>query len=200
MEAILFDVGGVLVSHRGFLERALALFRGVDPARFWAVFNEAALPACRGEESLTACGARLSRHFGVPVPDDQVQALLLDDFRTQIALDTEVLELARTLMRAHKVGIVSNTIRAHSAILRDLGVYEGFEPVVLSHEVGRTKDDPRIFTYALQRLGTLPEHTVFIDDVERFAQTAGAVGLRPIVFQHAAQLKQALRDCGCELA
>ncbi len=52
MQAILFDVGGVLISHHGFLERALAVFPGVEAEVFWTVFNEIALPACRGEESL----------------------------------------------------------------------------------------------------------------------------------------------------
>jgi putative hydrolase of the HAD superfamily len=199
MDGVLFDVGGVLVGQSGMLASALEAFAGVDRDVFWNLLNEAALPACRGEESLANCWRRMAKELGVQIPEERLRSLWIDDFREGIALNEDVLRLARDLMRRHKVGIVSNSVIEHSSILAEMGVYDGFDPVVLSHEAGMTKDDPRIFDLALARIGTAPNRTLFIDDVERFAQTAEAVGMRAIVYQGPEQLHSRLRALGLEV-
>jgi putative hydrolase of the HAD superfamily len=196
MDGVLFDVGGVLVGQSGMLASALEAFAGVDRDVFWNLLNEAALPACRGEESLANCWRRMAKELGVQIPEERLRSLWIDDFREGIAVHEDVLRLARDLMRRHKVGIVSNSVIEHSSVLAEMGVYDGFDPVVLSHEAGMTKDDPRIFNLALARIGTAPDRTLFIDDVERFAQTAEAVGMRAIVYQGAEQLRSSLRALG----
>jgi FMN phosphatase YigB (HAD superfamily) len=85
----------------------------------------------------------------------------------------------------------------HSTILAQLGVYDGFDPVVLSYEEGPTKDYPRIFDLALERMGTARDRTLFIDDVERFARSAKAAGLRAIVFQDFERLRSRQRCDRC---
>jgi putative hydrolase of the HAD superfamily len=199
IEGILFDVGGVLVGQGDMLRSALEAFRGVDRDVFWSRFNEAALPACRGEESLADCWRRMAKELGVQIPEERLRSLWIEDFREGIALQEDVLGLARDLMGRYKVGIVSNSIPEHSAILAELGVYDGFDPVILSHEAGLTKDDPTIFALALKRIGTASDRTLFIDDVERFARTAEAAGMRAIVYRDPGQLRRSLRALGFEV-
>ncbi len=199
IEGVLFDVGGVLVGQSGMVGSALEAFAGVDRERFWNLLNEAALPACRGEESLAVCWQRMASELGVQIPEERLRTLWIDDFREGIALHEDVLRLARDLMRRHKVGIVSNSIVEHSSILAEMGIYDGFDPVVLSHEAGMTKDDRRIFDLALARIGTAAQRTLFIDDVERFARTAETTGMRAIVYRDPGQLRRSLQALGFEL-
>jgi len=199
MEGILFDVGGVLVGQNGMLASALEVFAGVDRDAFWNLLNEAALPACRGEERLADCWRRMASELGVQIPEERLRTLWIEDFREGIVLHEDVLGLARDLMRRHKVGIVSNSIVEHSSILAEMGIYDGFDPVVLSHEARMTKDDRRIFDLALARIGTAAQRTLFIDDVERFARTAETTGMQVIVYRDPGQLRRSLEALGFEL-
>ncbi len=66
-----------------------------------------------------------------------------------------------------KVGIISNTQSQYqvSTNLKEYGIFEYFDPIVLSSEYGRRKPDPAIF-YAAARLANVPTGAcVFVGDV-----------------------------------
>jgi FMN phosphatase YigB (HAD superfamily) len=48
-------------------------------------------------------------------------------------------------------------------------------------------------------MGTAADRTLFIDDVERFARTAEAAGMRAIVYQDPEQLRDSLRALGFDV-
>ncbi|MBL7183721.1 MAG: HAD-IA family hydrolase, partial [Anaerolineae bacterium] len=48
--------------------------------------------------------------------------------------------------------------------------------------VGLAKPDPAIYQLALERLGTAPEATVFVDDYEPNVAAAAELGIRAIHF------------------
>ena len=199
MQAVLFDVGGVLLSQQKLKEGAFTAFGVTDREGFWRIFNEESLPACRGEENLAACWRRIGARLGTELPAEVASSLWIDDFRTGIRVNQDVFEIVRRLAGRYKLGIVSNTIAEHAAIHKEDGLYELFDPVVLSHEVGMSKDNPAIFDLALARLGTAPEATVFIDDVEIFAETARSRRIHPIVFHDARTLRNELDRLGFDV-
>lgn len=66
------------------------------------------------------------------------------------------------------MGIVSNGQRVFSEHeLRHLGLSQYFDVLVFSSDLGFKKPDPRIFRYALGRLGVDPEDALFIGDSYR---------------------------------
>jgi 2-haloacid dehalogenase len=70
------------------------------------------------------------------------------------------------------------------------------EGLVLSHEVGLLKPDPRIYELALQRFGLRAERTVFIDDIPTNVDGARAAGLHGIHYQNPDQLRLELTKLG----
>lgn len=65
--------------------------------------------------------------------------------------------------------------------------------VVLSHEVGFTKDQKEIFVLVTELLGVTPEECIFIDDIQHFVDVAESVGMQAILFKSAEQLRPDLQ-------
>jgi 2-haloacid dehalogenase len=71
-----------------------------------------------------------------------------------------------------------------------------FDDIVISGEVGVIKPNARIFRILLDRHGLAPEQAVFIDDVEKNARAASAIGIQGIHFRSPQQLRGDLVACG----
>ncbi len=68
-----------------------------------------------------------------------------------------------------------------------------FRQVFVSGDIKLVKPDPRIFHYALARMGgPSPGEVLFVDDVARNVATADALGFRTHLFRNAAGLERAL--------
>lgn len=197
LKCVLFDVGGVLIRDEGLKKRAAQAFQGVAPERLWVGLNAALLPACRGEATLLSCWQRLADELAVQAkPEVLAELWTADDFVNGIELNREVIHLAHSLRQGYKVGIVSNTMAEHAMALRLMGIYEGFDVVILSHELGRTKDNAEIFEIALSRLEVDAREAVFIDDFAPYTDVARSVGMAAIVFTDAASLVESLQSLG----
>jgi FMN phosphatase YigB (HAD superfamily) len=72
-------------------------------------------------------------------------------------------------------------------------VMSRFRQVIVSGEIKMVKPDPRIFHYALSRMGgPYPDEVLFVDDVAKNIATADALGFRTHLFRGAAGLERAL--------
>ena len=69
-----------------------------------------------------------------------------------------------------------------------------FEGIVVSGDEQTRKPFPEIYETLLRRYQVDPAQAVFIDDVLKNVQGAENVGIRGIHFQHAAGLRQTLKD------
>lgn len=69
-----------------------------------------------------------------------------------------------------RTGLISNTGKAPGNMLRillmELGIFELFDEMIFSDEVGVLKPHPYIFEICIQRLGAQKEQTLFIGDLK----------------------------------
>jgi len=83
--------------------------------------------------------------------------------------------------RGMTLGIVSNFDQRLPNLLAELELARFFDVVVLPPHAGAEKPQPRIFEFALERLGTPAAHAVFVGDSQRDdLDGARAVGMRAI--------------------
>jgi putative hydrolase of the HAD superfamily len=80
------------------------------------------------------------------------------------------------------VGMLSNMVPAWDTHWRRMVDPRHFDDVVLSFQVGMRKPSPEIFALALERSGTRPDETVFVDDLAGNCAGARAVGWTAIHF------------------
>jgi putative hydrolase of the HAD superfamily len=186
VEAVLFDLGGVLLTSpfEGFgrLEERAGLTHGTlrsllaehPDGSAWARLERGALSLEEFEELFRAemASAGLSLE----------PASVLQAASGQIRPD-----MLAALVACHgslRTGILTNNFpdpRPDLARQEVLGRLRPFTDIVVeSHRVGLRKPDPAIYLLAADLLGARPERIVYLDDLGRNCKPARALGMRTI--------------------
>ncbi len=86
-----------------------------------------------------------------------------------------------------KLGVVSNGQRVFSEQeLRAFGLYDRFDAVIFSSDLGYQKPDPRIYAVALEQMGILADNTLFIgDNYENDVTAPRRLGMRALHVEEA---------------
>jgi putative hydrolase of the HAD superfamily len=111
-------------------------------------------------------------------------------------LEPGALELLQDLRRTwYRLGIISNfDLRLHD-ILRQVGVLDLFEHIVLSSQVGAEKPSPRIFEEALRRFAVEPAELLHVGDEEKAdGDGARAFGMQTFILGFAGSGLRGLRE------
>ena len=85
------------------------------------------------------------------------------------------------LKQSHRLGIISDTWPSARRVLKNAGLYELFDAVTLSCELGVYKPHRRMYEHALASLGLPAEQTIFVDDCPECLDGAEALGIRPVL-------------------
>lgn len=83
--------------------------------------------------------------------------------------------------KAYPIALLSNESLALSDRLRDLGLDDLFDHVLISAEIGVMKPDPTAYRVALQTLGVAPHEAVFVDDSLPNVRAAQQMGIHAIL-------------------
>jgi 2-haloacid dehalogenase len=75
-------------------------------------------------------------------------------------------------------------------------VFDRFDDIVISGEVGLAKPQPEVYGLVCERAGIRPEQAVFLDDSPANVAGARAVGMAAFVFTDARQARKDLRSVG----
>lgn len=195
IEAIIFDVGGVLVrtadhSSRAVWEKRLGLASGGAEA---VVLNsEMGHRAQRGEITNEALWNWVGKFLEL---GDELPAFRQDFWRGDL-VDEKLVALIRKLRRSYKLAIISN---ATDALLETLAVYsllDEFDLIVGSAYEGVMKPNRLIYDRTLERLGSPAEKSVFIDDAPANVTGARTLGMNAILFKPMMDLAAELTTFG----
>ena len=87
-------------------------------------------------------------------------------------------ELIRKLRPRYKLALLSDTSEWDFEYgIRPVEVFDLFDAVTLSFEVGALKPDKKIFYDALARLSVEPEECIYVDDIEEYVRAAQRIGI-----------------------
>lgn len=211
IRAVAFDVNGTLVDirtdeHEEAVFRAvghLLTYQGVDLRRgqvrelYFAYLDEqrAASGEQHPEFDAVAIWARIVDEHATAytrampaAKRAQLPLLLAETYRGvsrhRLALYPWVREVLDALAARFPLAVVSDAQSAWArAELRQVGLLDRFDPVVVSGDHGFRKPDVRLFRLALDALGVAPEHTLYVgNDMYRDVHGAQAAGMRAVMF------------------
>ena len=181
IKAIIFDFGGVLLrtqtrTYRTAWDDKL----GLDHGQFEAyIFNGPLGTAAQlGQATWAEVWSQAAEYFGLTTVEIQ-QAQ--EDFFKGDTFDEALADYVRRLKAHFTIGLLSNTWYTDGAqLLSAYHLTDAFDVWVTSAEVGVMKPEPQIYQIALERTGTQPGETIFVDDFAHNIQAAQALGMQAI--------------------
>lgn len=182
IKAVLFDYGNTLIEYGPkqveaqyvALEKELSrLFGHCDSSRLKAIRDRQTMaPYNNGyvENDMELITGELIEEMYQVVPEDaQIWALIetrYSAFVHAIEVSSDVPSLLTKLRGQYRLGLVSNypCSRSIEGSLKNTGLRDLFEAVVVSGELGYAKPHPKPFEIMLDRLKLLPEECLFVGD------------------------------------
>ena len=201
IEAIFFDVGGVLLTN------------GWDKQQRAGVLTDFGVALAPYEEKHDAAnfywerGLQNARWFFDQTVFDEPRRFTFDDLWAEVTgqsrvLHPEVYGILRDLQAARRYTIATlnnesrelNDFRIRAFELRDY-----FDYFICSGYVGEMKPHPDIYRTAFEISGTPAAQTLFIDDKAENCEAARALGINAIHFHSPGELRSALTGIGITL-
>lgn len=181
IKAVLFDWGGVIAPNpNGGWLGCLAEMLGMTTSELLPHWHAAGYEGLsRGTIDEAEFFRLLQISLGRSLPDD-VFRIWIDGS----AFDPwpEMLTFIQRLKDEHiKVALLSNTVKPMSMAALRKGLYEGFEPLILSDAVGFVKPELPIYQQALDELQVAAEECVYVDDLLKNLAPAKELGMVTIL-------------------
>lgn len=182
VKAVIFDQGGVLSlgGGKGTTEKAAAQIMGLnDPIDVPDLLQKLK----RGQITNDAFIAEVNRCYP-DAPNECTNEMWSLIHSWWLKQDERSYRLAaRCRMSGRRTGLLSNINPAMVQLLRADGTYWGFDPVVLSCEVGYAKPDPEIYAAMQDRLpdNIAPGEILLLDDQQKCLDGAHDMGWQTIL-------------------
>jgi len=181
LRAVIFDLGGVLVSYEHLKTlAAVGKLCTTEAEVLNALFHEVSEPFGMG--TLDAAG--FHQFYVERAAMHENLEKFIEAFCAGLGRNEPALAYAAELQTRPgvTVGVISNTNEAHVYWLDEyLPELKTFDLVVMSNEVGIVKPDAAIYQIALDELGVEAADALFVDDLAVNIQGAQAVGMKGIV-------------------
>jgi len=197
IESVIFDWGGVLIDDPApglmqYCAQALAVSKD-DYIKAHSKFTPAFQKDLISEDTFWE---RICSRLNVPTP--KAESLWADAFKAVYVPRKDMFSLAARLRKnGYKTALLSNTEAATMQYFYQLQ-YDMFDVLVFSCAEGTRKPEKKIYELTIQRLGSQPGQSVFIDDKPEYISGAKEAGLNTILFENINQLKNTLVEIGVE--
>lgn len=181
IRVVFFDYDGVLTTDRtGFLTtcRYISVRSGIPLDRVQRAFATHNRALTLGTTTYSQAWPQICSELGAMLPLD-----LLQDAFDSTPMNSRMFDLARRLRTACGVGIITDNKSDRMGRLRAVQSLDDlFNPIVVSADLGCSKESESIFRHACALAGVEPRECVFIDNTPEHATQAASIGMHGLHF------------------
>ena len=195
LRAVVFDYGMVLTGPPDPAARAEILrITGLSEQQFEDLYWRDRHAYDEGKFTGFGFWQKLARDAGLELSSAAIEELNEWDARMWSIINTAMVTWQFALkQRGLLTAVLSNMgDKVHAHMEREFSWLARFDVRVWSYQLGVAKPDPAIYRYVLERLGTQPHETLFLDDKLVNIQAAAAMGMKGLVFSSVEQLRRDL--------
>ena len=201
VRTIFFDIGGVVVDApmAGYLKLGCEFFGcDEDTLKRATAENLAALEMAQidSEKFWQRVCENIASSGGKSVPAWKFKGFWEGLLTDRLKVDQDLVDLVRRLKAHCRVAVLSNVIKEHAVILQREKVYEHFNPVILSCNVGLRKPDPKMYDKAAELSKTSPSRCLLVDDCTDNLEAAKKAGWRTFHYTEFDEFKHAMYQMG----
>ena len=201
LRAVVFDYGMVLTGHPDSAAHTeLLRISGLPAARFESLYWEDRHAYDEGKLTGLGFWQKLIRDAALNLPFGADEELNQWDARMWTTENPAMLAWQlKVKQRGLLTGILSNMgDNVHASIERTFDWLPNFDVLVWSYQLHMAKPDPAIYRHILDKLGTMPEETLFLDDKLLNIEAALALGMKAIQFSTIEHLRSDLIAAGLD--
>lgn len=195
LKAVIFDYGMVLTGQPDAeAHDAMVRITGLDAERFEQLYWADRHAYDEGKLTGVTFWEKFVRDSGLAIASSDLAELNRLDARMWTTQNPAMVAWQQKL-KAHglRTAILSNMgDSVLESIERAYAWIQGFDVLVWSFQLGMAKPDPAIYRHTLERLGTSPEETLFVDDKRVNIDAARALGLMAMEFTTPERLREDL--------
>jgi len=191
IKSVIFDWGGVLIEDPapGLMQYCAKALR-VSKEDYMKAHSKNADDFQKGLMCEDTFWERICSELKVPMP--KANSLWAEAFKASYVPRDDMFSMAASLQEnGYKAAVLSNTEVPAMEYFHQLR-YDMFDVLVFSCAEGVQKPDRKIYELTLEKLGSLPEQSVFIDDKPQYINSAKEVGINTIIFRNIKQVKSEL--------
>jgi putative hydrolase of the HAD superfamily len=176
-DAIVFDLGGVLIELGGVTRMLELLNHRVTVEELWTLWLSS--PSVREFETglmdADNFALRLLAEFQLSISPAQ---FIAEFTAWPKGLYPGTIDLLQALGQQYTVACLTNTNALHwPRICDEMGLQPHFAMHFASHLIGLLKPDRAIFQHIIDRLGYAPERILFLDDTALNVESARSLGI-----------------------
>jgi len=179
IKAVFFDYDGVLTTDKtGSLtsNRYLSQAAGIDISEITAAFSQYSRDLTLGKTTHAQIWQQVCSELG-----RDLNINLLYEAFTSTPVNEGMFSLARQLKASYFVGIITDNKKDRIDHLKQTqGLEALFSPIVVSAEIGTSKESAEIFLHALNCTAVNPEESVFIDNNRDNFIAPNALGFKTV--------------------
>jgi len=201
LRAVVFDYGMVLTGPQDpGAHAALLRITGLPLERFEPLYWADRHAYDEGKLTGMAFWQKLIREAGLDLPAEAADELNLWDARMWTTENPAMLAWQLALkQRGILTAILSNMgDNVLENMQRTFDWLPRFDVLVWSYQLRMAKPDPAIYHYVINKLGTQPAETLFLDDRPVNVEAALALGIQAILFSTVDQLRLDLVAAGLD--
>ena len=195
IKAVVFDFDDVIrrwdsdetyaIERRHGLARGCIFEKLSDPR----LISQVTTGAISDEEWRDTVAAQLASQYGDRARDAVREwGLRIGD------LDTDVIDVVRTLRSRFTIALLSNATSRLRSDLAAHGIADDFDYIFSSSEIGVAKPDPEVFAFVGRTLGVTPSEWLFIDDIAGNVSAADELGIRSHLYTNLPDLVEWLEE------
>lgn len=199
LRAVTFDYGMVLSeAPKQEAHAELRRITGLSPEEFESYYWTDRLAYDRGDLTGLAFWQKLVADAGLALSDEQVRQLNAWDAHMWTSIKPEMLAWHERLKeRGLQTAILSNMgDSVMESILEKFAWVNDFDVLIWSYQHRVVKPDAEIYQLLLEKLGTAPEETLFLDDKLENIEAARSLGIQGLQFSTVERLRQDLITLG----
>lgn len=199
IKSVIFDWGGVLIDdpNPGLMQYCAKVLKvsKEDYIKAHIKFADGFQKGAIGEDEFWG---KICRELNVSKPN--ISSLWAEAFEAAYVQRDDMFSMAAWLREnGYRTAVLSNTELPAMEYFHGLR-YDMFDVPVFSCAEGVKKPDRKIYELALEKLGSRPRESVFIDDNPEYINGAKEVGINTILFQNIDQFKDELSQLGVKIA
>ena len=198
IKSVIFDWGGVLIDDPapGLMQYCAKALK-VSKEDYIKAHSKFADDFQKGLIHEDTFWEKICSELNVPKP--KIHSLWTEAFKAAYVPRADMFSMAASLKEnGYRTAVLSNTeVPAMQYFLQQR--YDMFEVLVFSGVAGVKKPDRKIYELTLEKLGSLPEQSVFIDDNPEYINGAKEVGINTVLFQNIDQVKNELIRLGIKI-